>query len=134
MSIKFNKRDNAQLNSDLRGNLGVFNLRQLPFIPKRFFWIFRTPAGVARAGHAHMICEQFLLSLNGEVKVRIVEPNLTEYFETLKEAEGLYLPKRTWLEITQFSEGAVLGVWASHEYDRSEYIEIFEDFKKLVDL
>ena len=125
---------NFNIYEEARGNLGAINLAELPFTPKRFFWIFNTPEGIERAGHAHQICEQILFTLSGFVTIQIHDSNNVKQEIKLTPSQGFYLGTKTWLELRYFSENAVLGVWASHEYDRSEYIETFEDFKKLIEL
>ena len=47
----------------------------------------------------------------------------TTYSRTLALGETLHLPPLHWLVLSDFNEGAVLGVLASQPYDRSEYIE-----------
>jgi dTDP-4-dehydrorhamnose 3,5-epimerase-like enzyme len=123
---------NFQMNQDDRGDLGVINFNELPFYPKRFFWIFNTPTNVERAGHAHKQCEQILFTLSGSVLIRIVDSKNFEHFQTINTSHGFYLKTKTWLEIKKFSENAVLGVFASHEYDRNEYIDTFEDFLNII--
>jgi hypothetical protein len=43
----------------------------------------------------------------------------------------LHLPPLHWLELSAFSENAVLGVLASQPYDRNEYITDYEELSKL---
>jgi UDP-2-acetamido-3-amino-2,3-dideoxy-glucuronate N-acetyltransferase len=129
-----NSNINFKINEEVRGNLGVINLAELPFMPRRFFWIYNAPLNEKRAGHAHLICEQILFTLMGFVTIQIHDTNNIKQEIKITPSQGFYLGTKTWLELSYFSENAVLGVWASHEYDRSEYIETFEDFKKLIEL
>ena len=119
------------LNQDPRGNLGVFNLKDLPFTPKRFFWIFDSPLNTKRAGHAHIYCDQFLFSLSGCISIKTVDLSGAEISIDLNASEGYFLKAKTWLEILNFTENSVLGVFASHEYDRTEYIETIDEFRSL---
>ncbi len=111
-----------------RGTLAVIDFANLPFNPKRFFWIFEVPVGTSRAGHAHLYCEQFLICQNSKVRIRITNSkmNLTEI--SMVPGDSILLPRLTWLELLNFDENAVLGVFASEHYDRSEYIETFDNF------
>ncbi len=121
----------VKVNQDTRGGLGVINLGALPFVPKRFFWIFDTPLNTARAGHGHTRCEQFLMCQSGKVTIRVTQLDLSITELTMNPGESFYLKTLNWLELLEFSEDAVLGVWASEEYDRSEYIETFDDFLRI---
>jgi len=117
----------ADINSDERGSLGVIEFSRLPFTPQRFFWIFGTPENTPRAGHGHTICEQFLLVQAGTVKIRVTnsENEVQEFI--LKPGDSYHLTTYNWLELLEFSIDAVLGVFASIPYDRSEYIDSLED-------
>jgi UDP-2-acetamido-3-amino-2,3-dideoxy-glucuronate N-acetyltransferase len=128
-----NSKVELNLNQDHRGNLGVLNVNDLPFRPKRFFWIFDAPANTERAGHAHLYCDQFLFSLSGCISIKTIDLMGIEVLTDLHASEGYLLKAKTWLEIMNFSENAVLGVFASHEYDRSEYLESLEEFHSLKD-
>src|SRR6202165_4735030 len=51
---------------DKRGDLsaGEFE-RDIPFIPKRYFFILDVPEPEVRGEHAHKLCHQFLLCIRG---------------------------------------------------------------------
>lgn len=119
------------LNLDARGGLGVINLSDLPFEPKRFFWIFNTPPNTPRAGHGHRSCQQYLMVQSAEVSIKVTSPLLDVSEILLKPGDAFHLPTHHWLELLNFAPGAVLGVWASEPYDRNEYIDTYEDFLEI---
>ncbi len=43
--------------------------RQFPFEVRREFHLFDLKAGVARGGHAHKACHQFLVAMAGEFRI-----------------------------------------------------------------
>ena len=118
----------AKINKDIRGSLGVIELSQIPFTPKRFFWIFDTPENTSRASHAHKSCQQFLMVQKGIVEIKTMSQKQVKNEFKLSAGDCLFLDKLTWLELIEFSDGAVLGVWASEIYNRAEYLETLEDF------
>jgi UDP-2-acetamido-3-amino-2,3-dideoxy-glucuronate N-acetyltransferase len=120
------------LHSDGRGHLGVFEFTDLPFKPARFFWIFETPIGVSRAGHAHRLCSQFIFSQQGLIEISVEDAHGQIRHLVLNPGEHFYLPPMHWLELKSFSEGSVLGVLASHAYDRAEYIDSKPEFLSLI--
>lgn len=119
------------IHSDDRGNLGVFEFKGLPFHPARFFWIFGTPVGKSRAGHAHKECSQFIFSQQGTIDISVLNPNGEINFVSLKPGDTYYLPPLHWLDLLSFSAGSVLGVFASHAYDRREYVSSKDEFRTL---
>jgi hypothetical protein len=118
----------AKINQDVRGSLGVIELTQIPFTPKRFFWIFDTPENTSRASHAHKSCKQFLMVQKGVVVLQTISQEQVKSKFRLDVGDCIFLDKLTWLDLMEFSDGAVLGVWASEIYNRAEYIETLEEF------
>jgi hypothetical protein len=118
----------AKINKDVRGSLGVIDLSQIPFTPKRFFWIFDTPENTSRASHAHKSCQQFLMVQKGTVVLNTMHQNQVKNEFKLGVGDCLFLDKLTWLDLLEFRDGAVLGVWASEIYNREEYLETLKDF------
>ena len=103
----------------------------IPFAVKRFFALYGMTDGARRGGHAHHQQHQFLVMLaggatitvdNGErrIPVRLERPNL-----------GLYVPPMLWLELEDFTPGAVCMVLASGLYLESDYIRDRETFLNL---
>ena len=113
----------ARVNRDDRGLLAAIEFGQVPFTVQRVFWITDVTPGSDRAGHAHRTCEQFLFCARGSVTATVTGADRSTYTRTLALGETLHLPPLHWLVLSDFSEGAVLGVLASQPYDRSEYIE-----------
>ena len=50
-------------------------------------------------------------------------------YHLFKPNEGLYVPVNTWRELRNFSSGSVCLVVSSDEFDESDYIRDFNDFK-----
>ena len=114
---------------DLRGNLtvGEFN-NQIPFEAKRYFLIYGVPTREVRGEHAHRLCHQFLICIHGHCS--IVTDDGNNRVEILLDSpnKGLYLPPMTWSIQYQYSQDAILLVFASHYYDSDDYIRDYENF------
>ena len=121
----------STIHTDDRGSLGVFEFEGLPFRPERFFWIFGTPVGQGRAGHAHKECSQFIFSQQGTIDISVVTPIGDTNLISLNPGESFHLPPLHWLDLVNFSAGSVLGVFASHAYNRKEYIDSKDEFLAL---
>ena len=107
---------------DSRGSLGVIEFEELPFVPQRLFWIFGVKGDSSRASHAHKVCEQFLFVQSGSLSAFVTDKSGATQKINLSAGQTLYLTPRLWLELSAFSEDAVLGVFASHPYDKNDYI------------
>ncbi len=117
---------------DLRGSLAAVELtRDLPFQPARFFAVFGVPSKDVRGEHAHHRCEQVLVCLAGSV--RCIVDDGTRRQEVLLDRPGLalYMPAMIWGTQFGYSPDAVLGVFASLQYDGSDYIRDYDEFLRL---
>ena len=121
----------VSLFTETRGLLGVTEFSQLPFVPKRMFWITGVPPGASRAGHAHRTCTQLLIGLSGSIVASVTPQNGSPAETTLSVGTSLLIPPHHWLVLSDFSPGAVLGVLASEPYSPHEYIADYIEFEDL---
>lgn len=119
--------------TDDRGRLTVGEfVRQIPFNPLRYFMIFDVPDNGIRGKHAHHQCHQFMICVCGRCTV-VVDDGRTRMSIPLDTPDkGLYLPPMTWGIQHEYSNDAVLMVFASHYYDVADYIRDYEEFVRLV--
>lgn len=117
--------------TDLRGQLTVLE-GDKPFKIKRSFWITDIPSDCRRGGHAHKKLQQFIIPVSGKCVIDAYLPNGEKIrFRMVNPAVGLYVPPKVWLDIHDFSNKAVLLVFASEKYDPKDYIHSREEFEKL---
>lgn len=118
--------------NDSRGNLVAIEYpKNLDFEIKRIYYIYGVETGTERGFHSHKRLEQVLIAVNGTIKIRVNTPFKEQIYELNDPSKGLYIGPMIWREMFDFSEGAVLLVLASHEYDESDYIRDKEDFIKM---
>ena len=115
--------------SDIRGDLSVGEFgRSIPFEAKRYFLVFNIPGKDVRGEHAHRICEQYLICVKGSLNVMVDDGVNREEYHLNSPNIGLYLPPMVWSVQYQYSQDAVLLVFASHYYDPADYIRDYDDF------
>lgn len=118
---------------DERGFLTVGEFeKDIPFPVKRYFIVHSVPAGKVRGEHAHKECHQFMLCVSGSVKVRIDDGRNSAEVILNQPHEGLYIPPGVWGVQYDYSSDARLLVYASHYYDRADYIFDYDEFKNTV--
>jgi RimJ/RimL family protein N-acetyltransferase/dTDP-4-dehydrorhamnose 3,5-epimerase-like enzyme len=108
--------------------------KQFPFEVRREFHLFDLKAGVARGGHAHKTCHQFLVAMAGEFSVLTDDGIAPRTWVLAAPDKGLHVPPGYWVELTPLSSSAVLSVLASHCYDEADYIrdrECFEEWARV---
>ncbi len=118
--------------NDIRGCLTVGNFgAEVPFAPARYFMVYRVPSRETRGEHAHRACHQFLVCVAGSV--RVLADRGDSRIDVLLDSpdKGLHLPPMTWGTQYEYSEDAVLLVFASHAYDPADYIRDYGEFLEL---
>jgi len=104
---------------------------EIPFTLKRTFWTYFTPDGITRGRHAHYETEMVLIALSGIIEIMVeLLSGERKYFTLKNPNEGLYLPPFTWHEMT-YTHTTVQLVLTSTEYNESDYIRNYDNFKKL---
>ena len=122
-----------QPHGDERGQLiALEEVKDIPFIIKRVYYMYDTVSGVVRGKHAHKSLQQILICIHGTCKVRLDNGKEKEVIMLEKPYEGLYIAHYMWREMYDFSEDAVLMVLASDYYHEDDYIRDYEEFIRLV--
>jgi dTDP-4-dehydrorhamnose 3,5-epimerase-like enzyme len=108
---------------DSRGGLSVAELGgALPFPVRRVYWIHGTKPGVSRGFHAHKQLHQLCVCVAGSVRIVLFDGQREEDVTLNSSAQGLLIGPDLWREMHDFSPDCVLMVFASAEYDETDYI------------
>jgi hypothetical protein len=114
---------------DMRGDLSVGEfLKDIPFIPKRYFFVFNVPSKETRGEHAHRTCHQFLICVRGSCAVVVDDGTQRMEISLDTLAKGVHIPPMVWGIQYKYSADAVLIVFASHYYVAADYIRNYADF------
>jgi len=101
----------------------------IPFIPKRVFYIYKSSNDVVRGKHANKITDFVLINVAGKSKVKIMDGKGNEIVYSLNRPNtGIYIQHMVWKEMYDFSEDSVLLCLASEHYDATEYIRDYDEF------
>lgn len=119
-------------NGDRRGNLSVIEqMDRIPFKIERAFWIYDVPGGEYRGGHAYRESEEFIVALSGSFDVVVDDGTQKQVFSLNRSYYGLYIPKRMWRGMENFSTNSLALVLSSTPYDEADYIRDYEEFKQV---
>lgn len=117
--------------SDARGSLSVLSFKNdIPFVPKRMFWVYDVPSGNVRGEHAHRAQEQYLINVRGSVNVALDDGTVAKEYILDKPNVGLYIPKMVWSSQYKHTADACLVVFSSGEYEAEDYIRDYDEFLK----
>lgn len=116
---------------DPRGRLTVGEEnKDIPFTPKRFFFIDQVPSGKLRGEHAHKECHQFLIAVRGSINVILNDGLESKEYLLNSPNIGLYIKPGIWGVQYNYSSDAMLLVLASTPYEPSDYIRNYDEFLK----
>ena len=118
---------NLKIIKDDDGTLVPIELSDLPFEPRRIFYVSGVPKGEERGNHAHFETQQILVCLQGSILVKLHDgTDLKEY--RLKPNQAILVEKMIWDSQVFETDNDVLLAICSTNYDKSDYIEDFNDF------
>lgn len=113
------------------GNISIIEgVKNLPFKPKRVFYLYDIPAGESRGAHAHKENHQFIIAGSGSFEVALDDGTNTKTVSLNRPFYGLHIPPGIWAHELNFSAGAICLVLASDKYDEEDYLRKYSDFKK----
>ncbi|MCB1052563.1 MAG: WxcM-like domain-containing protein [Acidobacteria bacterium] len=115
---------------DMRGGLlAIEFVKNLPFQPKRTFFVSQVPSQQVRGEHAHKRCHQFLIAVQGSLHVLLDDGHSSVDVKLDSQTLGLYMPAGVFGVQYRFSADAVLAVFASEPYDPDDYLRSLEAFR-----
>ena len=115
------------------GNLSfIESNKHIPFEIKRAFWIYDVPGGEIRGGHAYKEQTEFIVALSGSFDIIVDDGKLVQQFSLNRSYFGLYLPKKTWRHMDNFSTNALSLHLSSMEFNKDDYIHDYKLFKELI--
>lgn len=115
--------------ADPRGNLSIIEqIKQIPFEIKRVHWIYDVPGGLERGGHAYKETEEFIVALSGSFDVEVNNGLEVKRYSLNRSYFGLFVPKKVWRTMTNFSTNSLALVLSSTEYDENDYVSNYEEY------
>jgi len=118
---------------DLRGDLVPIEFESnLPFVPRRQFFVFGVSGYKVRGEHAHRLCAQFLIAVNGSLSVVVDDCIHACQLRLDNPNTGLYIPAGIWAIQYEFSPDAILAVYASERYDPDDYIRSYDEYREYI--
>ena len=127
------KRFNLKFFDESDGRLAPIEFhKDVPFEVKRMFYVFGVHNQNDRGKHSHYETEQLLISINGSIDVKCDDGLGGVRTWTLTQPwNAIYIPEMIWDEQRYNTKDAILLVLSNTKYDKSDYIEDYEEFKKI---
>lgn len=118
---------NLKIIKDDDGTLVPIEFSDLPFEPKRIFYVCDVPKGEERGNHAHFETRQLLVCLQGSILVKLHDgKELKEY--RLMPNQSVLVERMIWDSQVFETDNDVLLSICSTNYNKLDYIEDFNNF------
>ena len=105
--------------------------KDIPFEVKRMFYVYDVHDQNDRGKHSHHKTKQILIAVNGGVTVICDDGKKRRNYILNEPNKALYIPEMIWDEQVYHSESSVLLVLSNTNYDVNDYIEDYDEFKRL---
>jgi hypothetical protein len=103
----------------------------VPFPIKRVFYVYGVKDQNDRGKHAHYKTKQVLICVHGKVEVLVDDGKKQQKYLLESPQQALYIPEMIWDEQVYLTEDTVLLVFSNTKYNPEDYIDDFNEFKKL---
>jgi UDP-2-acetamido-3-amino-2,3-dideoxy-glucuronate N-acetyltransferase len=109
----------------------VENHQPVPFVMQRMFAVSGVTPGAVRGDHAHKVCNQALICMNGACEVVCQDGRESKTFQLTSPGMMLYVPAMIWASEKYVTSDTVLVVLADQKYDNADYIRDYDEFLRL---
>lgn len=103
---------------------------QIPFAPRRVFYIREVPSGAMRGGHAHRRSHALLIAAAGAFRVALEDRSGAGSVVRLDRPDrALLLPPLVWHRLEDFAPGSLCLVISSETFAETDYIRDHAGFR-----
>ena len=105
--------------------------KDISFYVKRMFYVYDVHDQNDRGKHSHYKTKQILIAINGGVTVICDDGKKRRNYVLNEPNKALLIPELIWDEQVYHSENSVLLVLSNTNYDINDYIEDYDEFKRI---
>jgi hypothetical protein len=113
------------IHKDERGSLVALEEHDLPFTPRRIFYITAANASTIRGGHAGT-SEELIIAMTGAVTIELdngLQQTNIRLADNADNNESLWVRPGVWLRLREFAPGTALLVVASLPYAEAQHFD-----------
>lgn len=105
--------------------------RNFPISVKRIFFIYGK-LNMYRGDHAHKKCAQIFFPISGKIELILEQKKKKKIIISSGKAEAIVVPKMVWCRLKFLKKNSIIAVICDRKYEFDDYIEKYENFKKLI--
>ena len=123
-----------QINDFHDGTLSIAESEnQIPFNIKRVYYIYDFKASKSKRGfHAHKKLKQVIFALSGYFTLTLDDGFKKETIILNDPNKGVFINKKVWHTMENFSENCIIIVFASEIYKEDDYIRDYKEFIRYI--
>ena len=123
---------NNNLNKDSRGILNSVEAFQQTGIKYLRYFIIRDIKGGIRGGHAHKETNQIMQIIQGSILLKFQYFDEKGSYKLNRDSKPIFLPKLTWVEMSEITEDAIILVLSSDEYNIKKSIRDIDNYNSYI--
>ena len=120
---------NNNINKDPRGILTSVEAFQQTRIKYLRYFIIRDIKGGTRGGHAHKETDQII---QGSILLKFQYFDKKDSYKLNQNSKPIFLPKLTWVEMSEITEDAIILVLSSDEYNIKNSIRDIDNYNSYI--
>ena len=114
--------------TDDRGLMTVVSKTDVPIKIERVFTI--SAKNAERGFHAHKICNQFIVCVEGSLKLIVDDTHSKKEIKLDTSSDGVLIPNGIWSYQTYLNSQTLINVYCDRVYEEDDYIRNYDDYKK----
>jgi hypothetical protein len=99
-----------------------------PIPIRRVFYLYEVPSDASRGGHAHSELHEVLIAACGSFEVLLDDGRNRRSFQLNRPYYGLHVVPGIWVELCNFSSGAMCLVLASTPFQKADNVRDYQSF------
>jgi len=106
--------------------------RDLPFEPKRIYYLCNLSPDQPRGFHAHRRTDQVAVCVQGSCEILLDDGASRETIECGDPTRAIRIKPMVWHEMHNFTRDCLLVVFANELYDEADYIRNYDEFQNVL--
>lgn len=119
------------MNFDTKRFFYLDNFNELDEFKNEYLGLDKNSIDKKRGFHANINFNEFLIVLEGEIEIKLIDKNQFVTTKKLAKDEYIYIPKMNWVEFEILSANTIIIVMVDEIMEKSKSVHNFNEFINL---
>lgn len=120
-----------EMNFDTKRFFNLDNFNELNDFKNEYFGLDKNLINKKRGLHANINFNEFIIILEGEIEIKLIDKNQFETNKKLVKNEYIYIPKMNWIKFEILSANIIIIVLVDEIMEKSKSVCNFNEFLNL---